>query len=244
VDSWTDQQGGITLNSGAVKPVQASETFGNGSHTVIQFSGAVNNFLQSSSPVAFSSLVGDTQGAIFIVYRQNGVASGMAGSTPVGWGGGSDRLFAQTDYSGTGLHFQFGNPVAGGDLNIANNSSVIDNQWHILSLVRNGTAGTVHLDGAVLGESGSAFLNSSAVSGSSSLLIGGSGDNTDNFTGAIAEVLTYNLGSVDSAAVENYLGEKYGLAPVPEPSQYAMLFGLACIAGALVVRYRKQPLTA
>lgn len=247
VGTWSDQQatgGSPVLQAGAAAPTQASESFGSGSHQVVQFSGALNSFLTSTVPIDSSGLVASDQGQVFLVLRENGVASGMTGSTPLGWGGGSDRLFAQTAWTpDPGIHFQFGNPSSGGDFQVASGTAAVaNNQWHILSLVRNGNYGAVRLDGTLLQESATAFSPSSTVSGSASLLIGGTGFNDDNFQGAIAEVLVYNNGALDTQSVESYLGEKYGLAPVPEPSQYAFVFGLACIAGALVVRHRKQAL--
>jgi len=229
VDQWTDQQAnGATpvLQSGATPPIQGSETFGSGSHQVIQFSGALNNFLTSTALIDSSALVGSDQGQVFMVLRQNVVAPAMLGSTPLGWGGGSDRLFAQTAWTpDPGVHFQFGNPNGGGDFQVpGGTAAVANNQWHILSLVRNGDYGAVRLDGTVLQESPTAFSSSSTVSGSASLLIGGTGFNDDNFQGAIAEVLVYNNGTLDTQSVESYLGEKYGLAPVPEPSQYAFVW--------------------
>jgi hypothetical protein len=144
----------------------------------------------------------------------------------------------------TGLHFQFGDPASGGgdySISAAGSAGVHDGQWHVLSLLRNGTTGAIRLDGNVLAESGSAF-GSSQVSGTGTFHIGGSGDNTDNFQGAIAEVLVYNTptGVGNFENVEGYLEQKNGLTAVPEPSQYAMVFGVACIVGAIVIRRRNQ----
>ena len=93
------------------------------------------------------------------------------------------------------------------------------------------------MDGQSLSPSGS--FNGSGIFSANGTLAVGSLNAGENWGGNIAEILAYNSGSIDVAGVENYLGTKYGLTPVPEPSEYAMIFGVICVLGALVVRSRR-----
>ena len=60
--------------------------------------------------------------------------------------------------------------------------------------------------------------------------------------GNIAEILVYKtvLNDTQIKSVETQLGSKYDLAVVPEPSQYATVFGLICVAGAAAMRLRRR----
>jgi hypothetical protein len=248
LNSWSDASGaggsGVALTaSGSAAPTVAVETALGGKQAV-EFNGAN---VMGTSGVTLSSLVNASsdvalnQGAIFMVVRSDGLFGTLSGQTPIGWGN-NPRLFGQTIWSTPtpAMHFQYGDPGSGGDITAA---PALADGWHIVSMLRNGTAGAIRVDGQVANEGGNVFFSSANPAATGDLAVGASSLGGDNLKGAIAEVLVYRGGEVlgNPQAVENYLGTKYGLAVVPEPSQYAILFGLACVGGALAFRHRRQP---
>jgi hypothetical protein len=118
-------------------------------------------------------------------------------------------------------------------------------------MVRNGTAAEFRLDGTPIALAGNAFPTGPSwdTTGTGTLTVGGAPfdaapSTPDLWTGDLAEIQIYNAVPGDINAVELALGAEYGLTVVPEPSEYAMIFGLACVAGAVALRYRRQQLAS
>ncbi len=68
------------------------------------------------------------------------------------------------------------------------------------------------------------------------------GGDFDNLTGDIAELVVYNraMAGSERLGVEEYLGDKYSIQIVPEPS-YLMALGLGAAVVLPVLRRRHNP---
>jgi hypothetical protein len=180
----------------------------------------------------FSS--GGPQGTIFIVEKPS-TPDPTYGQTSFGWrdnpdASASSQLVGRQDVSGNIIN-------AHGQLSQTLNAappSGFYGSWHVITISRSGGSGFIRVDG----NTESFFTTewaSPGPSGTGSALVG-----TDLYNGQIAAVLVYStaLDGSDILATESYLQNKY-LTVVPEPSQYAMVFSLACVAGVVVMRYRR-----
>lgn len=200
---------------------------------VVQFDGVQD--VLSRTGVDGTSLVSANSGAFFVVLKANS----QDVKSILGWvddnapGNGYNNL-VQVAENGS-LIYLHGD--AGQDLISAPKPGDWATAWHVLSVTRTGSSGDIRVDGQSLSPSGS--FNGSGIFSANGTLAVGSLNAGENWGGNIAEILAYNSGSIDVAGVENYLGTKYGLTPVPEPSEYAMIFGVICVLGALVVRSRR-----
>jgi hypothetical protein len=246
VSIWGDARGGgISVgNDGTIGVTQPTVSAGSlNGHDVIQFNGSAALFTDSAPA---SSLFGDTASTMFIVQNLTGSSAPasfawVATSVP---GPGHQAVAINAD--STDIAYNHG--ALGGDV-IDGPPPGSTSGFHVLALQRNGTSGSIAVDGSSVTVSGS-FSSGSTVSTATSprLTIGASANNGGAFspgnfyTGGIAEIVVFStaLSSTDITTVENYLGNKYGISAVPEPSQYATFFGLACIVGALIVRARRH----
>jgi hypothetical protein len=116
--------------------------------------------------------------------------------------------------------------------------------WRVITGIRNADgSGEIRLNGGTVGTVPAGTFTG-PVSGSGALVIGGSDFGAgDRWAGDIAEVRVYS--TVPTIATEEAaLFTAYNITPVPEPSEYAMIFGLACVAGAVALRYRRQQLAS
>lgn len=235
--SWTANVGPtVSASAGAEPTVQTGDL---GSHKYLEF--GTGDFLQG---VTSGSVVDATHGSLFIVLRTD-AQSTVSGQTAFSWQDANynQRFSLVTEWSpNRNIDFHFGNPGQANGTATASQPAAEEfyGSWHVLSLIRNGTEPTIRLDGEPLATSGT--FNQSLNVTDRLLFIGGT-DGSDTLKGAIAEIVTFE-GAVDPGEVEQYLGTKYGLAPVPEPSEYAMVFGVACVLGALVVRRRQKAAAA
>lgn len=233
VNSWTDQTAnGFVLTPTGTSPTTATDLPSNS--TVIQFSG--NNEL-SLGGVAASAISGGTTGTIFIVAKIGTPGSG--GQTVFGWQGGG--LVGAQDYNVNGNGPEIinghGNLGASDFVSALPPSGFYDN-WHILTIQRNGSSGLIQVDGS----SQTLSVNNTFQStGTTGLGTGTLGVGSDTFSGEVAAVLVYKgaLDGTQISNVEGYLQTKYFTA-VPEPSQYAMVFSLVCVAGAIGLRIRRS----
>jgi Concanavalin A-like lectin/glucanases superfamily len=118
--------------------------------------------------------------------------------------------------------------------------------WHVITGVRNGSAGEIHVDGqnliitGGLGFSGSANFATTGPLSIGGLRVATAADQTIH--GSIAEVLVFgsNLSPGDIATVESELGAKYGISIVPEPQAYASAFSVLCLVAGLAMKLRRR----
>jgi hypothetical protein len=246
VSTWADARGsGISVGNsagvGATSPTVSAGSL-NG-HDVITFNGTSDALFTDSAPA--SSLFSDTASTTFIV--QNLPSSGGSPAS-FAWvadnpGGGHQAVAINADSTTIGYtHGSLGAPDE-----ITAPSPSPSSGFHVLALQRSGTSGSISVDGSSLTISGGFNSGVQVSTGTTPRLTIGAaafpGGNAGGFyTGGIAEIIVFStaLSSTDMTTVENYLGNKYGISAVPEPSQYATFFGLACIVGALVVRARRR----
>jgi hypothetical protein len=152
----------------------------------------------------------------------------------------------QASQIGARIHYVQGD-VAADTINVAGpGQAVWDlNEFHVLTLTRDGASGQIRFDGTPLGGQAGSFVNPIVTGEEGTLRIGGlAGDPSDLWTGDIAEIRVYNNVPANLNEIEVQLGNDYGISVVPEPSEYAMIFGLACVAGAVALRYRRQQLAS
>jgi hypothetical protein len=243
VDTWTDAAGDLDLSgSGGSRPLWHNEAVnGTANNGFIRFDGSDDAL--SRSGVLGSSLIGSTTGSAFLVIRP---ATDHAANALLSWFTSTgNNVFqvaennpiepaeeqiqlAHGNFSGTTI---YGEPEP----------ETWAGNWLIVSAVRNGNEGTIRVAGANLGGSpdSAAFSGSLDTGATGDLRVGGFAGGGQFWSGDIAEILVYSS-AADIAATENYLGSKYNLAPVPEPSQYATVFALALIGGAVALRIRRQ----
>jgi len=235
--NWANDAGGavgaVTQASVGAQPQLVAGATPSGS-SAVRFDGGD---ILSAANVLSSSLVGNTSGTLFFVMKP----SIQAVSSPFQWdtGAGQRLQFAENAGNLFYVHGTFSNPTFD-FINTANPAGWSD-QWHVVTLVRDGTAGSIRVDGVALPDQN---FNVSGLTGASGTLNIGAGPGTqDPFIGDIAEVRVYQaaLSSIDIGTIEGQLTQDY-LTPIPEPSEYAMMFGVLCVAGAFARRQmlRKQ----
>jgi len=254
VTGWNDVAPDANNSSLLAPDVGAQPTFTasaiNG-HAAVHFDGAAD--ILANANVNVLDLVSATESATFLVLRPQPGTAG-ADHIPLGWmdyappvGPTQDhRLLVWSDLGANPgkLSYEHGDALAnsgnGHFVTVSQPGSWYDNNFHILRMVRqsDGT-GTIAVDGVVQGTG--TFLNALSSS-TGSLAVGGATASFGRsffFAGDIAEALVYNSGGVNVNDVETYLTDKY-FTPVPEPSQYAAIFGGACLLVALGFRARRQ----
>jgi len=181
--------------------------------------------------VSSSDLIGTTSGTLFFVLKP----TDQTISSVFQWGTSPRVQFAE---NGTTVYYAHG-PFPQ-EFVSANKPGDWGTDWHVVTLVRNGNTGIIRIDGQ---ESSLLFPAGTGVSGTGSLNIGAAPDGTVGFSGDIAEVQVWSsaLDSTQIGNIEAQLTSTY-LTPIPEPSEYAMMFGALCVAGAFARRQwlRKQ----
>lgn len=247
VTSWTGASPSVTLNQDAATAPTLGVT---GTTKYVDF-----NDTDLKATGVSSGIVGADQSAIFMVFKNT-----SPGGTVLLWTDGTRNvnLAENTDFATApnsllyvqGLATDY--PTANTVSSTPTPAQWTDGQWHVLSVVRNGGSAEMRIDGTPLSTTenfGPTPLWNTTLTGD--LYVGGSSwkgsPPADNWDGDIAEIQIYSTVPGDINAVELALGAKYselGLTVVPEPSEYAMIFGLACVAGALALRYRRQQLAS
>jgi hypothetical protein len=186
------------------------------------------------------NLFSGTDSTVFIVQKDNGGADGNS----LNWHtlDGNSYLSMNAAYGGN-IVFDSG---SGNDYITADISSRLNfyGQWHVITGVRSGLTGEIHLDGENLTLIPADTFSEAADTGTSGTLsIGGlRGSGTSTLNGSIAEVLIFStaLTADDIATVEGNLGAKYGISVVPEPQAYATAFSFLCLVGGLAVHLRRR----
>ena len=239
VTAWNDSgsaNADLTGSGGANSPVWSSGVVnGSSSSGYLSFTGSEADVLAATGVIA-SSLFSANQVAISMVIRP-GV--GNSADALFSWAsGGTYVQLAENDDAFT-PGFAFVHNTA---FYQASEPSGWEGNWSILTVVRNGNYGELRRDGAIFASSATAFQGAGDLNTSLSgtLQVGQTvGAPTQSWTGDIAAIrVSTDVNSVGST--EAALGGAYNLAPVPEPSQYATVFSLICVAGALVYRQRRQ----
>lgn len=232
VTSWNDQGS------------SSSDVTGAGLTAPTWNSGAVNSSLIKSGYLTFdgsddvlantsvlgSSLFNSTTATIMLVLRPGANAA----DTMFSWKADGVENYLQAAEN-PGPFFYSGNTGAS-----IPDPSNWEGNWHLLTLVRNGSSSDIRVDGVSLGSSGSSFPTAMNL-GAGAINIGHTVNQAGQYwAGDIAEVRVYNNVPGTLGGIEASLMSDYNLAPVPEPSQYATVFSLICVAGALVYRQRRQ----
>ena len=241
VSAWVDKTGNASLNivGGAPTVVPAPGTGNN----AVSFNGT-SDFLANTT-VAGSTLFSDTATTIFIVENDLSLNSSSVSFSWVG-----DTASPGTGHQAVAAINDAGNIVFNQGSNgsdLIQGAKPTDNNYHVLGLQRNDAgSSSISVDGSGLSTSG-AFAGGSVTTATPSQLTIGATANPGGsaslfFNGTIAEILVFNyaLNSTETASVENYLGGKYGISVVPEPSQYATVFGVICVLAGVAVRVRRQ----
>jgi hypothetical protein len=250
VDSWTAVGGGTILTPTGTSPTVATEGVGPGAFNYISFTG--DPLANTSVP---ASIVGGSESAVVMVLRNAAQDRSVVTWIQQGLGGTEFNRLLQVSDSGPSIFYVQGDvdtTPALRELAFATTPPEWnDGAFHVLSMVRNGTAAEFRLDGTPIALAGNAFPTGPSwdTTGTGTLTVGGAPfdaapSTPDLWTGDLAEIQIYNAVPGDINAVELALGTEYGLTVVPEPSEYAMIFGLACVAGAVALRYRRQQLAS
>jgi hypothetical protein len=197
--------------------------------SAVRFDG-VDDTLSAGS-VLSSAFVANNVATIFMVYRP-----AADNGSILQWTSTIDDDRVQVAEAGllAYAHGTFG----GGDIITAGRPANWFNEWHVLTLTRNGASGTIRADGA---QTSDTFDNTGITPGNTGTFeISRPGF---LFNGDIAEIRIYNTAPAagEIAAIESQLTQDY-LTPIPEPSEYAMMFGALCVVGAFAKRQwlRKQ----
>jgi hypothetical protein len=234
VTSWSDSGANYTLTPSGTAPTftpgsdpgapngQGFVSFNNSPLT--QADAALSPLISASQSAAFVVLRTSAQNKTLLSWRKNGIAD-------------FSSLLQVSENSGRISFVQRGALSS----SISAAAPTWNSDFHLLTLVRNGTSGQLRFDGTPLSSPLGAFSGSMDTVSQGLLALGGLPASAgDTWTGDIAELRVYSTVPADISAVENTMGGIYGLTAVPEPSQFAMIFGLACVAGALVLRHRRQ----
>ncbi len=238
VTAWSDIGSTYTL-----APLGTGPTLLNSGFNYLAFNQTP--LLNASVP---ATILGETQGAVFMVLR--GFANDRSALTWMDESVAAYQRLVQVSRTASDIYYVQGNLTGGStDFINADEGNVADGSWHVLTLVRNGNGGTIRLDGTPLPSLAGDFAGPLPQTATGKLTVGGApfnapGDVPDRWTGDIAEIQIFSAVPGDINAIEQALGAEYGLTVVPEPSEYAMIFGLACVAGAVALRYRRQQLAS
>lgn len=249
--------GGSSVNSWADSALTPTVTLTpTGTAPLVQLQGTTKyvdfNDTDLAAAGVSDSIIGTSQNAVFMVFR-NPSGSASLGATALIWINGTDTSkilnLAETTGFGPSSTIAY---VHGGlnvdQLSVPTPAAWNDGNWHVLTAVRNGTSGQIRIDGVPVTPATGAFPNSVTTGGTGTLFVGGSPWGAgDDFIGDIAEIQIHSTVPSDINLIELGFNTKYselGLTVVPEPSEYAMIFGLACVAGALALRYRRQQLAS
>lgn len=247
VTGWDNQVSNPTATSvsptGLTAPTWTDNALN--SHDIVTFDGTSQTLSQAN--VNNFDLAGATDSSIFLVIRPQGTAgSDRVPFADWSFSGHDQRLFAWSDTSSLSapaqqIRFEHGDPSQGDTLDkpISDvQSPAWYGNWHVVSMTRSGNNATIQVDSGTPTTS-STFVTPAQQFNDSTLYVGGLSGGF-YFQGDIAEILVYNTGDANNATdVQGYLENKY-FSNVPEPSQYATVFGLACIGGALMLRRRRQ----
>lgn len=256
VSSWGDAQTAVPTvsNDGTTFTQPTLATGAVNGHNAVSF--APTSVLWNDNLTGTALFGSSLQSTIFIV-QQTGSGNSFSGSfdwsavdpTLNGGLGGHQVVGLNTSSDGTVL-FTYGENGTSAIQGTA--SGGFGTGFHIIAAQRNSGSGFISVDNLNLTTSGSftavdlTTLDTASKRTSAGAIYFPDGSPNSGLNGQIAEVLVFNqaLGASDITQVENYLGGKYGITPVPEPSQYAMVFGLVCVVGAVALRLRRQHVTA
>lgn len=243
VTSWASSPAGTTLQPTGTAPK-------------LQFQGTTKyvdfNDTDLAAASVSDSIIGTSQSAVFMVFR-NPTGVDSLGATALIWINGTDtshilNLAETTGFGPSSTIAYVHGDVSADILSVPTPGAWNDGNWHVLTALRNGASGQIRIDGTPVTPATGAFANNWTTGGTGTLFVGGSPWGAgDDFIGDIAEIQIHSSVPGDINAVELGLDAKYselGLTVVPEPSEYAMIFGLACVAGALALRYRRQQLAS
>jgi hypothetical protein len=242
VSAWQDGRSGFSSLSVSDNGTAANDptlvTGALNGHNVVRFDG-VNNILYNTS--ISSSIFGASDSTTFVVQTFNGTSSDL--SATVSWvapGANPDQVIVNATYQDQ-LFYTHGK---GNDYIGANAPLGFAGSAHVLTFERNGGTGILDVDGVAQDTTGSPGFSTSLTASSGTLAVGGVFQNSTKgqlFNGDVAEVIVFNtaLSGSDVQTVEQYLGNKYNISVVPEPSQYATVFGLLCVGGAVFLKRRR-----
>lgn len=197
ITQWTDKSNfahNANPNGGTAKPTyENTDTTATNGHGYLEFDGndnlSINPFTAVTSASAFT---------IFIV--------GALGTTT------GTQYFGSTNNGGLSIFSNGTNFAANVAGDTATGTTAIDTDWHIHTLVYNGS-GTSLLYRLDKNDEATAIPGGSTQATSDTYYIGARDPSTSNLTGYVGEVIMFNrvLSPVEYANVENYLATKWGL---------------------------------
>jgi hypothetical protein len=234
VTGWTDQMGNFNLGN----DVAGTEpTIGSiGGVQAVHFDGNDDRLINSN--VNGSSLISPGEGTVFIVQNNGG---GNPNSASFGWYAGNDQAGINADFGST-IYYAHGNVGSAGSTISTPSPGDFYTRPEILTFERaTSGSGLIRISGDERTGSFNAG-NTANTAQTGTIVLGGIQASGFSLNGDIAEVIVFKtaLSEGDISTVENYLGTKYGISVVPEPSQYATAFALACLVGAIVIRRKRQ----
>ncbi len=228
VATWIDQSGkgnDVTQTVATKRPLYAANTV-NGTQPAVRFDGGdglINSgFTWPEEFEVFAVVMNNT----WDVGNENSdydyilSSSGLSTTSGVGLVKTGLTLFDWKDHSLLGFADGYGSGEA--PRVAAEYGNLTAGNWVVTDWNLSDTAAWVSLDGLVLSPD-------AAVTGLNSpdnqLFVGSNQNNSQFWNGDIGEILIFNqpLTAVERKQVLDYLGEKWGVAIVPEPSAFALL---------------------
>lgn len=234
VATWVDSASGINVSAaGTAQPTFNSA--GPGGQGYVSFDGTDD--LLTATVASGAYLSGNQSATMVVLNPDNNLAE-----TILSWrsGAGFDNMWQLSRLSDE-IHYVQGDFGQNDQVFATLPTADWSGNWQLLTAIRNTDgSGEIRLNGVSLATSGAFTGPIDNVNGT--LMVGGSNFDgvNDRWAGDIAEIRVYNSVPGNINEIELELGGTYGLSVVPEPSEYAMIFGLACVGGALALRYRRQ----
>ena len=202
ITQWTDKSNfahNANPDGGAAKPTYENTTLQNG-YGYLEFDGGdsltVNPFTQLASAAGFT---------VFVVAKQLNTTG--------------TQVLTSTDQADLGIVGGSGNFTAAMAGVTASSTTAADTNWHVHSLIYDGTGATnadklkyrIDKTGQTLTFTGTVAATTDASN--NEFFIGNDVGGTNGLTGYVAEVILFNrtLNATEYANVENYLSNKWGL---------------------------------
>jgi hypothetical protein len=250
VSSWTDaRSSGVSITDGGDSSHDPSRVTGalNGL-PVLRFNGTSDVLFNDS--VSSSSLFNAGAATIFIVQTFNGdvindqsVSFSWKHVSPLPKG----EVVINAPYQGQIAFTDGSSPDT--DFIQASVPGGYQGSAHLIVAQRDGSSPSIYIDGSPFVTTPPFDPTHTLPNVSGALSVGAQrqpqevNPNQQNFffNGDIAEVLVFSsaLDNAQYTAVEQYLGNKYGLSVVPEPAQYATAFAGVCLGCAMFKRLRR-----
>jgi hypothetical protein len=202
ITQWTDKSNfahNANPDGGAAKPSYENTTLQNG-YGYLEFDGGdsltVNPFAQLASQAGFT---------VFVVAKQLNTTG--------------TQVLTSTDQADLGIVGGSGNFTAAMAGVTASSTTAADTNWHVHSLIYDGTGATnadklkYRIDKAAQTLTFTGTVAATTDASNNEFFIGNDAGGTNGLTGYVAEVILFNrtLNATEYANVENYLATKWGV---------------------------------